>query len=92
MSSRVVIGSIIIKHLCNLDDCETVAQKSENIYIQYLLGYTSFTNEKPIDASLLTDFRKWLRRAKVNAINERIVSLKASFDSQKQPGQIGRAG
>lgn len=84
LSPRVVIGSIIIKHLCNLDDRETVAQISENIYMQYFLGYTSFTNEEPFDASLLTDFRKRLGMEQLNAINERIVSLKASFDSQKQ--------
>lgn len=85
LSPRVIIGSIIIKHLCNLDDRETVAQISENIYMQYFLGYTSFSNEEPFDASLLTDFRKRLGMEQVNAINERIVSLKASFDSQKQP-------
>jgi hypothetical protein len=33
LSPRVIIGSIIIKHLCNLDDRETVSQISENIYM-----------------------------------------------------------
>jgi IS5 family transposase len=80
ISPRIVIGSIIIKHLCNLDDVETVDQISENIYMQYFLGYPSFTNEAPYDPSLLTDFRKRLGMDQVNAINERIVSLKAKFD------------
>lgn len=83
ISPRVVIGSIIIKHLCNLDDVETVDQISENIYMQYFLGYPSFTNEAPYDPSLLTDFRKRLGMDQVNAINERIVSLKAKFESQQ---------
>ncbi len=43
LSPRVVIGSLIIKHMCNLDDRETVDQISENIYMQYFLGYSSFT-------------------------------------------------
>lgn len=35
ISPRVVIGFIIIKHICNLDDRETVAQITENMYMQY---------------------------------------------------------
>jgi IS5 family transposase len=83
ISPRVVIGSIIIKYLCKLDDEETVAQISENIYMQYFLGYPSFTNEAPYDPSLLTDFRKRLGKDKVEAISDRIVSLKAKFESQQ---------
>lgn len=85
LSPRVVIGSIIIKHLCHFDDRETVAQISENIYMQYFLGYSSFTNEEPFDASLMTEFRKRLGMDQVNSINERIVALRASFDSQNEP-------
>ena len=42
ISPRVVIGSLIIKHMCNLDDRETVSQIAENMYMQYFLGYSSF--------------------------------------------------
>lgn len=83
LSPRVVIGSMIIKHLCNLDDREAVDQISENIYMQYFLGYSSFTNESPFDASLFVDFRKRLGMENVNAINERIVALKTLFEEQK---------
>jgi hypothetical protein len=76
-----VIGSLIIKHLCNLDDRETVDQISENIYMQYFLGYPSFTNEKPFDASLFVDFRKRLGLDKLNAINEKIVAIKTKIES-----------
>lgn len=82
ISPRIVIGSIIIKHLCNLDDRETVDQISENIYMQYFLGYPSFSDQAPFDSSLMTDFRKRLGMNQVNAINERIVTLKARFESQ----------
>ena len=83
ISPRIVIGSLIIKHLCNLDDRETVDQISENIYMQYFLGFPSFSDQAPFDSSLLTDFRKRLGMDQVNAINERIVSLKAKFESQQ---------
>ncbi len=84
LSPRVIIGSLIIKHLCNLDDREAVDQMSENIYMQYFLGYSSFTNEAPFDASLFVDFRKRLGMDNVNAINERIVALKTHIEALKK--------
>ena len=84
LSPRVVIGSLIIKHMCNLDDREAVDQMSENIYMQYFLGYSSFTNEPPFDASLFVEFRKRLGMENVNAINERIVALKTHVEALKK--------
>lgn len=84
LNPRVVLGSMIIKHLCNLDDRETVDQISENIYMQYFLGYSSFTDETPFDASLFVEFRKRLGLENLNAINERIVALKTKAET-KQP-------
>jgi len=83
INPRVVIGSVIIKHMCNLDDRETVEQISENVYMQYFLGYSSFTNEKPFDASLFVEFRKRLGMEQLNAINERIASLKANLHANQ---------
>jgi len=81
LNPRIVIGSLIIKHMCNLDDRETVDQISENIYMQYFLGYPSFTNEKPFDASLFVEFRKRLGMDNLNAINEKIVAIKTKIES-----------
>lgn len=83
LSPRIIIGSLIIKHLCNLDDRETVDQISENIYMQYFLGYSSFNSEPPFDASLFVDFRKRLGMENLNAINERIVMLKTRLESKE---------
>ncbi|MDP3445857.1 MAG: transposase, partial [Ignavibacteria bacterium] len=73
---------MIIKHLCNLDDRETVDSISENVYMQYFLGYSSFTSEAPFDASLFVEFRKRLGIDTVNSMNEKIVELKAKLSSQ----------
>jgi IS5 family transposase len=81
LNPRVVIGSLIIKHLCNLDDRETVDQISENMYMQYFLGYSSFNPAPPFDASLFVEFRKRLGLESVNAINEKIVEIKARMGS-----------
>ena len=87
VNPRIVIGSLIIKHICHLDDRETVDQISENIYMQYFLGYSSFTNETPFDASLFVEFRKRLGMDNLNAINEKIVAIKTKLESTPKPEQ-----
>ena len=84
LNPRVVLGSLIIKHICNLDDRETVDQISENIYMQYFLGYSSFTSEAPFDASLFVEFRKRLGMDTLNAINEKIASLKTHLETKEK--------
>jgi len=84
INPRIVLGSLIIKYLCHLDDRETVDQISENVYMQYFLGYSSFTSDKPFDASLFVDFRKELGLSTINEINEKIVSLKTQMVSEKE--------
>ena len=83
LNPRIVLGSLVIKHMCNLDDRETVDQISENIYMQYFLGYPSFTNETPFDASLFVEFRKRLGMENLNAINEKIIALKTRIETKQ---------
>lgn len=83
ISPRVVIGSLIIKHLCNLDDRETVAQIAENMYMQYFLGYSSFNPEPPFDASLFVEFRTRIGLEQINAINEKIHALSQGIEAKK---------
>jgi hypothetical protein len=85
INPRVVIGSLIIKHLCNYNDRETVQSISENMYMQFFLGYTSFNPDPPFDPSDFVDFRKNLDMETLNSMNERIVELKTSFEEVKSP-------
>jgi IS5 family transposase len=71
--------------MCNLDDRETVDQISENIYMQYFLGYPGFTNQTPFAASLFVEFRKPLGMDNLNAINEKIVALKTKLENSYKP-------
>lgn len=75
INPRVAIGAMIIKHMCDLSDRETVNQIQENMYMQYFIGYTSFSNEAPFDPSLFVDFRKRLGIEEINSINEKILGL-----------------
>ena len=42
INPRVALGALIIKHLANLSDEETILQIQENMYMQYFLGFSGF--------------------------------------------------
>jgi hypothetical protein len=75
INPRVVLGALIIKHICDLSDRETVQQIQENMYMQYFIGFSSFSDEAPFDPSLFVEFRKRLGAEQINAINEKILQL-----------------
>lgn len=75
VNPRVLIGSVIIKHLNDYDDRETIEQIRENIYLQYFLGFEGFSSEPPFDASLFVDIRKKLTPDLLQSINERLLGI-----------------
>jgi hypothetical protein len=97
ISPRVVIGALIIKHICHLDDRETVAQISENMYMQYFLGYSAFNPAPPFDASLFVEFRTRIGLEQINAINEKVIALAREANArnprpaEQKPHQDGKA-
>ena len=103
INPRIAVGTIIIKHMCSLSDRETVEQISENMYMQYFLGFSSFTNQKPMDASVLVDIRNRLGLEQIEKINQMIYKLaekekdtndhkidppKESQESEQNEGQL----
>ena len=72
ISGRVILGAVIIKHLSDLSDRETIAQIQENMFLQYFLGYSSFTNEEPFSDTLFVEIRKRLSIDLLGKINEAI--------------------
>ena len=87
INPRVAIGAMILKHYCNLSDRETVLQIQENMYMQYFIGYSSFSNEEPFDPSLFVDFRKRLGIEQINTINERILGLSNQKNTDQKEGK-----
>ncbi len=75
INPRVAIGAMILKHICNMSDRETVLHIQENMYMQYFIGYSSFSTEPPFDPSLFVNFRKRLGIDQINLINENILGL-----------------
>ncbi|WP_439490096.1 transposase [Algoriphagus sp.] len=72
LNPRVLLGAVIIKHMLNLDDRETVAQITENMYLQYFLGYSSYIKKPPFDASLFVDIRKRLGEELLAEMSDKI--------------------
>ena len=75
INPRVALGALIIKHICDLSDRETIHQIRENVYMQYFMGYSSFSNAAPFDPSLFVEIRSRLGMEQINAINERIIQF-----------------
>ena len=84
INPRVAIGAMILKHMCNISDRETVLQIQENMYMQYFIGFSSFSKEEPFDPSLFVEFRKRLGIEQINAINEKILGLANCKETLKQ--------
>ena len=72
-SFRMALGSIIIKEKLGTSDIETVEQIRENPYLQYFIGLSSYSNEAPFDASMLSHFRQRVGIDLINQINESMV-------------------
>lgn len=75
VNPRILIGSVIIKHLNDYDDRETIEQIRENVYLQYFLGFSSFTQEAPFDASVFVSIRKKLTPPLLQLISERLMEI-----------------
>ena len=74
ISGRIVIGAVIIKHMLDLSDRETIFQIQENVFLQYFLGYSSFTNEAPFVASLFVEIRERLSLDIMSSINDVVIA------------------
>lgn len=84
LNPRVLIGAVIIKHILNLDDRETVSQITENMYLQYFLGYSSYIKEPPFDPSLFVDIRKRLGHQLLGEMNEKIHEFSMERSAKKE--------
>lgn len=82
INGRIVLGSVIIKQMLDLTDDETIEQLRENMFMQYFIGYSSFTNEAPFDSSLFVDIRKRLSSEFMEEINRLVLSHNAILPKQ----------
>jgi hypothetical protein len=81
ISGRVIIGSMIIKHIEDLTDRATILHIQENMFMQYFLGYSSFTNEAPFTAPLFVAIRKRMSLELTTKISE-VIALHCMEDPE----------
>ncbi len=77
-SFRMALGSLIIKEKLGTSDIETVEQIKENPYLQYFIGLSSYSNDAPFEASMLSHFRQRIDIDLINKINESMVKKNES--------------
>ena len=57
---RVAVGTLIIKHILQATDEDTIEFIKENPYLQYFLGYAEYRYEQPFTSSLFVSIRRRL--------------------------------
>lgn len=81
LSSRVVVGAMIIKHIEKLSDEHTIAVIQENPYMQYFLGLSSFSTKPVFDPSLFVTLRKRITPQMVSGwVDSQITQHKDGLD------------
>lgn len=94
ISGRIVLGAIIIKHYLDLTDRETIAQIQENMFMQYFLGYSTFTNDEPFSPTLFVEIRERLSLKILSKINDVIAVLciqrEEAANQKESPASSGK--
>lgn len=88
VNGRVVIGALVIKHYLNITDRETIQQIRENMFMQYFLGYSSFTNEAPFSPTLFVSMRERLNLELMNKITDVVILHGEKSTSEKNPKSL----
>ena len=92
LNVRVALGALLIKEIMGLSDRDVVQSIAENPYLQFFLGFKSFSVKAPFDASLMTTFRKRLSAELVNKLNQRIVTKERQGVNPDDDGPDGPGG
>jgi IS5 family transposase len=83
INPRVILGALVVKHLQNISDEETIQMIRENVYIQYFLGFDSFTSKAPFDSSLFEVIRKLMGIEQLSRINDVIYQAAIGNDIRR---------
>ena len=88
VSSRIAVGSQIIKNWYNFSDERVTEEIAMNPYLQYFIGLTEFHYECPFDASAMTRFRQRITPELMVWINDYIIGR----DNDDHPGDSNSSG
>ncbi len=75
INPRVILVALMVKHMQNISDEETIQMIRENVYIQHFLDFDSFTSKAPFDSSLFVEIRKRMGMEQLSPINDVIYQV-----------------
>lgn len=84
IDARVVIGSLIIKHIEGKDDRGTIEMIQENPYMQYFLGLDQFSSKPVFDPSLFVHIRKRLGSMDFDKMNQIIIAKVLNLEQREE--------
>ena len=89
-SFRMALGALILQTKFQFSDRELVEQITENLYLQYFIGFPGYQEEAPFDASTLMLFRKRISVKMLMEVNEYLLAHKD--DDNNTPSSSGNSG
>lgn len=75
VNPRWIIGSLIIKHILNLSDQETLQTISENPYMQFFLDCNNFSPDLLFSPTVFVDIRKRLGNKIFSQFSDELVKI-----------------
>jgi hypothetical protein len=75
INPRWIIGSLIIKHILNFSDQETLQTISENPYMQFFLDCNTFSPDLLFSPTVFVDIRKRLGNKIFNQFSDELVKI-----------------
>ena len=75
VNPRWIIGSLIIKHILNLSDQETLQTISENPYMQFFLDCNNFSPDLLFSPTVFVDIRKRLGNKIFNQFSDELTKI-----------------
>lgn len=85
-SGRIAYGALVIKEKLGITDEETVAQISENPYLQYYLGLQEFRDKPLFDPSMMVHFRSRFSEESHQRINAEIIARASASPEAESAG------
>lgn len=70
---RVVLGTLLVKHIEGISDEDTIQYIQENIYAQYFVGLPRFQPEPVFSSTLFVEIRKRLSKEGSQELNDEIL-------------------
>jgi len=89
VDARMVIGALIIKHRLTLSDRETIEMITENMYMQYFVGLSSFTTEPIFHHTEFVHIRKRLSEVDFNSMTEELMQAAGIIDKKEDQSHDG---